>query len=111
MLSFRVLVPGVAEYTGMFPGQLQAALDAEHRYPDAPPACTFVLARPAAAQPAHCSTAAARVNRTPEQHFAPSVPSGNPREADDLSDDTGLLIGQGIALIVFAISLAICACL
>ena len=43
MLSFRVLVPGVTEYTGTFAGQRQAALDAEGRYPDAPPACTFVL--------------------------------------------------------------------
>jgi len=111
MLSFRVLVPGVAEYTGMFPGQLQAALDAEHRYPDAPPACTFVLARPAAAQPVHCSTAAVRVNGTSEQHCTPSASDSNPREADELADDTGLLIGHGIALIVFAISLVIYACL
>lgn len=43
MLSFRILVPGVTEYTGIFPGQLQAALDAEQRYPDAPPAWTFLL--------------------------------------------------------------------
>lgn len=43
MLSFRILVPGVTEYTGIFAGQLQAALDAERRYPDAPPACTFLL--------------------------------------------------------------------
>ena len=43
MLSFRILVPGVTEYTGTFTGQLQAALDAERRYPDAPPAWTFLL--------------------------------------------------------------------
>ena len=43
MLSFRILVPGVAEYTGTFTSQQQAALDAERRYPDAPPAWTFLL--------------------------------------------------------------------
>jgi len=110
MLSFRVLVPGVAEYTGMFAGQLQAALDAERRYPDAPPACTFLVARSIAAQPAP-SCSAARVNRAPERHCAPSTSGSSPREVDELADDTGLHIGQGIALIVFAISLVIYACL
>jgi len=103
MLSFRVLVPGVAEYTGTFPGQLQAALDAEHRYPDAPPACTFVLTRPAAAQPAPSSATA-----TP---LIAENSDGSTAHGENLADDTGLLIGQGIALIVFAISLALYACL
>ena len=43
MRDFRVLVPGVADYTGQFYSQQQAALDAERRYPHAPPACTFLI--------------------------------------------------------------------
>lgn len=43
MLSFRIKVPGVTEYTGIFPGQIQAAQDAERRYPGAMPASTFLL--------------------------------------------------------------------
>ena len=51
MLSFRIVIPGVTEYTGIFAGQLQAALDAQLRYPDAAPACTFLLpTRASAAQ-------------------------------------------------------------
>lgn len=36
---------------------------------------------------------------------------GSTAHSEDLSDDTGLLICQGIALIVFVVSLVIYACL
>ncbi|SFB96142.1 hypothetical protein SAMN05216344_106101 [Polaromonas sp. OV174] len=44
MLTFRIIVPGVTTYIGVFPGQLQAAADAERRFPDAPPATTMHVA-------------------------------------------------------------------
>lgn len=50
MLTFRVTIPGVASYTGIFPGQRQAAADAERRFPGAPPANTMLMVTAARGQ-------------------------------------------------------------
>ena len=43
MIAFLIKVPGQQPYHGIFPGQLQAAQDADRRFPNSPPASTFLL--------------------------------------------------------------------
>lgn len=43
MLTFRIIVPGITTYTGIFSSQRAAAADAERRYPSAPPASTVCM--------------------------------------------------------------------
>ena len=50
MTAFLIKVPGQQPYHGIFPGQEQAAQDAERRFPQSPPAFTLRLT-PAANAP------------------------------------------------------------
>jgi hypothetical protein len=43
MQKFKITVPGVTTYTGIFPSQQAAAADAERRFPNAGPASTITL--------------------------------------------------------------------
>ncbi len=43
MIKFRITVPGVAKYEGIFASQREAAADAEKRFPNAGPAATIRL--------------------------------------------------------------------
>ena len=43
MIAFLIKVPGQKPYHGIVPGQQQAAADADRRFPNSPPAYTFLL--------------------------------------------------------------------
>ena len=43
MIKFRITVPGVIKYVGIFASQREAAADAEKRFPNAGPAATICL--------------------------------------------------------------------
>lgn len=105
MLSFRIRVPGVTEYTGSFPGQLQAALDAERRYPDAQPAHTFLLPQKAVGEvEARPENSPASARPAPEQHFSPGV--DRRRAQHRRLGPTGLGVAKWGAAVAIAIILS-----